>query len=270
MALQITSKDNPKYKRLLHWQKPRQRKKDGVVVVEGLREVKMALSASYELLEVFYCKELISTIELEYISALSKPYYELPSFLFKNIAYREDTEAIVAIFEEKVWPKDLFLNQDRLRILILENTEKPGNLGAVLRTANALGIDAVLSTEQAVDLYHPNVIRSSMGAIFKTPCWHMSNTEAMQWLKERNIEIYASSVDFSESLHTTVFQSKSAVVLGNEAKGISDFWLQHTMYRVKIPMYGQVSSFNVSVAAAIFVYEMDRQRTASEQQGNRN
>lgn len=252
----ITSKDNPRVKQLIKWQKPRDRKKDVVVLVEGVREVKMALKGDFEPLALWICPELIQPEAQKMLLTLKTPVFEVDRAIYSKIAYRESTEGFIGVFKEKMWPSDLGLDQEVFKVLVLENIEKPGNLGAVLRTANAQGLHAIICTENSVDVYHPNVIRSSLGAVFKTPVYRMSNSQARQWLQDRKVQIYASSVDFSASIHQTVFPNKCAVVLGNEATGISDFWLQNAPKKLIIPMQGDVSSLNVSVAAAIFAYEM--------------
>lgn len=255
MSIKITSKENANIKQLIKWQKPRHRKTDGVVVVEGIKEVRMALKAGFQLLEVYYCPEIQMLPELKKEFDSSARIFEITKLVYAHIAYRESTEGVIGVFKEKSWNFEQLNPAEKATFFVLENIEKPGNLGAILRTANALGISGIITTEQSVDLYNPNVIRSSLGSVFYTPVFHTSNAEALAWLKKYHFKIYATSVQFSEYIHHIDYASRSALVLGTESSGLSDFWINQADQCIKIPMQGQVSSFNVSVAAAIIGYE---------------
>ncbi len=258
MPIQITSKDNPRVKQLIKWQKPRDRKKDGVILVEGIREIKLALKGGFKAVEFFLCKEIIKEESMSFLDGLHVPIYEVSESIYKTFAYRESTEGILGVFKEKKQILTIQNTSKNMRVLVLEAIEKPGNLGAIVRTANALGIDLVITTENAVDVFNANVIRSSLGAVFTSQVMHLSNINAFQWLQENGFTSYATSIDFSKSAYETRFETRSAIILGTEARGLSSFWLEKADHRIKIPMNGDVSSLNVSVAAAIFCYEAQR------------
>jgi len=145
-------------------------------------------------------------------------------------------------------------------IIVLESVEKPGNLGAILRTADAAGVDAIIVCDPQTDFYNPNVIRSSIGCIFTKQVIACGSKEALQWMKQKDIRIFATDLAASEWYHETDFTQPSAIVMGTEADGLTNFWLRNADSRIKIPMRGYIDSLNVSVSTAVITFEAMRQR----------
>ena len=245
-------------------EKSRWRKKSGLLVVEGKREVEMALKGGYSLDQVFFYEDIISSEE---IHALLKSYsseaeiVEVSKEVYKRIAYREKTEGIVAIGPSKEHSLgDLVLNRDNPLILVAESVEKPGNIGALLRTADAANLDAVIIANPTTDLYNPNVIRSSLGCVFTIPIAQAGNQEVQEFLKSKQITTFAAELNAERTYSEMDFGGASAIVVGPESAGLSREWLDQSDHRVIIPMQGEIDSMNVSVSAAIIIFEALRQR----------
>ena len=186
--------------------------------------------------------------------------FEVNSQVFNKITYRQNNEGILAVMQAE----NLILNDIKLSdlplIIVLEAVEKPGNLGAVLRTADAVGADAVIVCDPQTDIYNPNVIRSSLGCVFTKQIAVCSSEEAFQWLKRNNIEPIAASLSATKLHFNTNMNKPVAFIMGTEASGLTDFWLQNTKTQVMIPMLGKIDSLNVSASPAILVYEALRQK----------
>lgn len=264
----ITSGQNPKIKTLLALQeKSRTRRKEGLFVVEGRRELEHCLNAGYKAKTVFMCPEIISPGDFEeiYDKACTEDgngpaVIEIPTVLYDKIAYRGGTEGIMAEIESKEKDLDSLNIGKNPLIIVLESVEKPGNLGAVLRSADACGADAVIICDPQTDLYNPNLIRSSIGAIFTVPVAAASSEDTIKWLKGNNIRIYTAQLQDSEWYYDTDMKGGTAIIMGTEATGLTDIWRQAADAHIKIPMLGQLDSLNVSVSAAILLYEAVRQR----------
>lgn len=260
--LKITSTKNPRIKYLLELQsKPKARKQERKFVIEGLLEVKRAAEADYKLEVIFINENLLSLNEVRnMIPELPKDIIIISQELYEKIAYRKTTGGIIAI----AIPKDHSLGQLKISsnplILIVEAVEKPGNLGALLRTVDSAGLDGLIICDPATDLYNPNIIRSSIGAVFTTPVGIATSEEAIEWLKKHQINIYSSALTASERYDQVDFKIPSAIVMGTESTGLSDAWLQNSTRNIIIPMQGVMDSLNVSVSAAIIVFEAVRQR----------
>ena len=254
----ITSTQNQRIKHLLLLQqKSAQRRADGLFVVEGRREVEHCLEAGFTLRSAFVCEEiaeapLSSPQDIEVVP-VSRNVYE-------RIAYRGGTEGIVAVVEaRKTELTDLKLSSSPL-IVVLESVEKPGNLGAVLRSADAAGADAVIVCDPLTDLYNPNLIRSAVGALFTVPCVACSTEECISFFKEKGIQILTAQLQDSKLYYDTPMTGPTAIVMGTEATGLTDQWRIAADAHIRIPMLGQLDSLNVSVSAAILLYEAVRQR----------
>ncbi|WP_139957816.1 TrmH family RNA methyltransferase [Flavicella sediminum] len=266
MYKQLTSLQNPFIKEIvLLKEKSRNRKKSGRFVLEGLREIQLAAEGNYEIEKILYCEAICSTTHLqELIAALdtSVEIIEVSKDVYQKIAYRETTEGVLAIVKAKNHhlSEIKFLRKSPL-ILIAEAPEKPGNIGALLRTADAANIDAVFIANPKTDLYNPNIIRSSVGCLFTTQVATGTTDEILDYLKENKIHSYAAALkDDSEPYQDQDFTKPTAIVVGTEATGLSDTWLQEATKKIIIPMRGKIDSMNVSVAAAIVVFEACRQR----------
>lgn len=273
----MTSGQNPKIKELLALQeKSRTRREKGLFVVEGRRELGHCLDAGYKARTLFVCMEIISGNELgEIIGKASRAgesaddampnIIEVPSALYDKIAYRGGTEGIIAEVEYMDRGLDSIRLSGSPLIVVLESVEKPGNLGAVLRSADAAGADAVIICDPLTDIYNPNLIRSSIGAVFSRQIATASSRDTIKWLKDNKISIYTAQLQDSEWYYSTDMSGGTAIVMGTESTGLTDVWRQAADAHIKIPMLGQLDSLNVSVSAAILLYEAVRQRQKAKQ-----
>lgn len=256
--MQIESLQNPKIKNLVKLQeKSRERKKQGLFVVEGIQENQLALNSGFELEEVFICPIIFSN-SIEFSNAKM---YEVSKILFEKIAYRETTGGIIGVYRQKQTDLDKIQIAENALIVVLESVEKPGNLGAVLRTCDGAGVDLLIVCDPKVDFYNPNVIRSSVGTVFTNQISSATKEEVLAWLQKNNIQILSTFLsEKTKSLYEVDFRKSSAIVLGTEAFGLTDFWKENSDFLIKIPMKGKVDSLNVSNAAAICIYEAFRQK----------
>jgi TrmH family RNA methyltransferase len=260
MHVKITSTQNPKIKSLLTLEKPRERRKQNLFVVEGAQEVRMALEAGYTISNVFFCEEIIDQRKVTDLVREERLLVPVSREVFDKIAVRESTGGLLAVAEQKKHRlEDIHLSKNPL-LLILEGVEKPGNLGAILRTADAAGVDAVIICDPQTDFYNPNVIRSSVGCVFTKQIASATSEETIAWLKINNVSIFCTYLKASHPYHQVDYRSSSAIVMGTEATGLSDIWVKNATANIIIPMLGQIDSMNVSNAAAVVVYEAMRQR----------
>ena len=278
----VTSAQNPKIKDLLALQeKSRLRRERGLFAVEGQRELGHCLNAGFVPEILFVCGEVIANnlaaakaanIEgkdgLEALVARAEALnpklllVQLPAFLYEKVAYRGSTEGVIAVMRSRELSlADLTVNANPL-IVVLEGVEKPGNLGAVLRSADAAGADAVLLCDPLTDLYNPNLIRSSIGAVFTVPVVCCTSADAISWLKERSIRIYTAQLQDSSLYYDCPMTGGTAIAIGTEATGLSEDWRDAADAHIRIPMEGKLDSLNASVSAAILLYEAVRQRNS--------
>ena len=257
MMEQITSIQNPKIKLLTALQqKSSERRKVGLFVVEGRQELQHCIDAGYEIDTVFYCPELGADAPDDLRSfAVTKAVYE-------KIAYRGSTEGVIAEVRTKTLRLDDLQLPDRPLIVVLESVEKPGNLGAILRSADASGVDAVIVCDPLTDLYNPNLIRASIGALFTVPTVAVDSAECIDFLKERGIRILTAQLQDSELYYDMDMTCGTAIVMGTEATGLTNQWRRAADAHIRIPMRGQLDSLNVSVSAAILLFEAVSQRMA--------
>lgn len=262
----ISSTQNPKIKTLIALQqKSAERRKQGLFCVEGQRELLHCIEAGLEIDTIFTCPQLIgttsadNTIDLENIHVL-RGTYEVTEHVYNKIAYRGGTEGLIAEVRVPVHTLSSLNLNDRPLIVVVESVEKPGNLGAILRTADAAGADAVIVCDPLTDLYNPNLIRSSIGAIFTVPCIACTTAECIAFLKKRGIRILTAQLQDSHLYYETDMTQATAIVMGTEATGLTDTWREAADAHIRIPMNGQLDSLNVSVSAAILLFEAVRQR----------
>lgn len=256
--MQIESLQNPKIKNLLKLQdKSRERKNQELFIVEGTQENELAINGGYEAVEIYICEEIYDAS----IKLGNPRRFEITRAIFEKLAYRKSTGGIIGVYKTKASKlEDLNLPENPL-VVVLEAVEKPGNLGAVLRTGDGAKVDAVIVCDETVDFFNPNVIRSSVGTLFTNQLASASKEEVLAYLKERNVQVISTFLrDETISLYEADFTRGSAIILGTEATGLSDFWADNSEALIKIPMLGFVDSLNVSNAAAICVYEAVRQR----------
>ncbi len=257
----ITNLQNPKVKSIVKLQqKSSERRKANTFVIEGRREVAIAKQCGVNIFEFYLCPEIYKSDPLYPVDLTSDETIPVSLEVYNKIAYRKSTEGIIGLaYKKEMGLQDINLSYNPL-LLVLETVEKPGNLGAVLRTADAAGVDAVIVCDLHTDIYNPNVIRSSLGCIFSNQLVVCKSEDLIKWLNKESIAIYAA-ITGTESLYYKMdFTIPAALVFGAESEGLSDKWLDKSINKIKIPMGGKIDSLNVSVSAAIVVYEAIRQR----------
>ena len=256
--LLISSTQNPKVKHLLALQQKSQlRRKEGLIVVEGARELGHCIDAGLKPKTIFYCPALFN---IDKLSTNDAQLIEVSQEVYDKIAYRGSTEGVIAIVQgHQLTLNELELGDNPL-IIVLEGVEKPGNIGAVLRSADAAQATAVIVCDPLTDLYNPNLIRSSIGAIFTVPCVACSSDECIEFLKAHNITILTAQLQDSELYYNTDMRQGTAIVMGTEATGLTNAWREAADAHIRIPMKGALDSLNVSVSAAILLFEAVRQR----------
>lgn len=259
---EISSLQNPLVKKVLQLKdKGRLRKETGLFVIEGIQEVGLAVEAGYRFSHLFFRddspaqKDLIHRSQAEELIRVSDKVYA-------KLAHRGSTEGLIGLaYAQNHRLEDLKLPNKAPLILVAEAPEKPGNIGALLRTARAAGVDAVCIANPLSDLYHPNIIRSSVGCLFGLPIAMASTTETLDYLKEKNIGIYAAALEGSISYLEADYTGACALVVGTESTGLGEEWLDESQAVIRIPMQASIDSLNVSVATGILIYEALRQRT---------
>ncbi|MDO8668298.1 MAG: RNA methyltransferase [bacterium] len=257
MTIKIESLDNSKIKSLVKLRESsRERKEQGLFLIEGHREISLAQKGGMEIANLIYSPEYIKkelAIDEEKIIEVSKK-------VFAKISYRENPDGFLAIAksqEKKL--EDIKLSETPL-LVVLEAVEKPGNLGAILRTADAAGLDAVIINDLKTDIYNPNVIRASQGTIFTVSVILSSTDETIKFFNEKGIKILATTPDTEKDYTEVDYKEGCAVIMGAEDKGLSVKWLKAAKEKVKITMRGKIDSLNVSVSAAVILFEAVRQR----------
>ncbi len=258
---QITSSQNPYIKSLVLLQeKVKARKHSGTFLIEGIREIELALKGNFEIETVLFLPELVSEKQITKLSNTQINFIEISKEVYQKLAYRDTTEGIIAVAKIKsLLLEDLALPDNPL-ILVMEAIEKPGNIGAILRTCDAAKIDAVIIANPKTDLYNPNIIRSSVGCIFTNQIATGTTEEIVNFLNEKKITIFAATLQNSQFYHLQNYTSASALIVGTEATGLSQAWRENNSKNIIIPMQGEIDSMNVSVASAILIFEAKRQR----------
>lgn len=266
----ISSTQNPKIKNIQKLEKSAERKSQNVIIIEGEIELNIALSANIELFNVFFCKELISEFKINQIFETYKKnnvnyfnktqFFEVTKPVFDKIAYRENSFGIVALARPPITTLNTLQLPKNPLLIVLESVEKPGNLGAILRTADAANVDAVIICDPQTDIFNPNAIRASIGCVFTKPVVVCTSLDAIDFLKKNEINSYATALTASKPYDEINYKTPSAIILGTEATGLSDIWLENATQNIIIPMQGKIDSMNVSVAAAIVIFEALRQR----------
>jgi len=253
----ITSLQNTKVKDaiLLH-SKSRERKNQNKFTIEGLREINLAAANGYVIETLFVCEDVIKTDDFP----TAQQTIEVSKDVFTKLALRENSDGLFAIATAKYLQLEEIQLSENPFIIVLESIEKPGNLGAILRTADAAKADAVIVCQNLCDIYNPNAIRSSIGCLFTQQIVTCTSQQCFDFLKSRQIAIYAAELTASQFYHQTNMTCSCAVIMGTEADGLSDFWIKNADIRIKIPMRGTIDSLNVSVSTAILAFEAMRQR----------
>lgn len=267
----ITSLTNPKIKKAVHLRASKERQAQGVTIVEGDKEISRALEGKVFFQEVYVCPELFAgagdaasyRLLLDRLAASQISIYETTKAVFSKIAYGDRQEGILAVCKT---PRHSLADM-RLKgipfLVVVEGVEKPGNLGAILRTCDGAGVDGMIVCDPQTDLYNPNVIRASLGTIFSVPTVVSSSAEVFDFLKSKGVMVCAASPQAQDVYTRVNLQGPLAVVVGSEDEGLSDFWMKNSDLQVKIPMQGCADSLNVSSSTAILLYEALRQRTSA-------
>ncbi len=267
----ISSLNNARIKEVIRLRNRRQRDARRVTVVEGQRETARALQAGIVPNEAYICPELITKGDDDGISATlqrlalagSTQLFEVTAPVFEKMAYRGDSGGILLVIPYQDYSLDSLRAMEKPFLVVIDGVEKPGNLGAILRTADAAGANAlILTSEEAAgtDIYNPNVIRASLGALFSMPVITVSVKEAITWLRSKAIQIVATTPEASEIYTAVSLTSPTAVIMGSESRGLGQMWLDAADVQVRIPMFGSVDSLNLSVSTALLLYEVVRQR----------
>ena len=250
----ITSTQNARIKHVVTLQqKSSLRREEGLFVVEGQREIEHCIACGYEIVELFVLDTTNYTGDIE------------PTFVtaqvYEKMAYRESTEGIIAVAKVKSHRlQDLKFNKRNPLVVVLESVEKPGNLGAILRTAEAANVDAVIVCDPLTDIYNPNLIRASIGGVFSVPVATCASKECIEFLKANKIRILTAQLQDSYDYYDYDMSHATALVMGTESTGLSQQWRDAADVHIRIPMLGRLDSLNVSVSTAILIYEAVRQR----------
>jgi RNA methyltransferase, TrmH family len=256
--MDITSLQNPRVKHIVKLRDDkRQRQKVGSMLVEGYEEIQLALAAGHSPQTLLTAPELAS----RQVDGVTAEIITVSRAVFEKISYRENPDGWLGIFPvPRTSLNDLKLGKLPL-VIVAESIEKPGNLGAILRTADAAHVDALLVCDPRVDVWNPNVVRASRGALFSVPTVECDNVSALEWLKTRKLRILAATPSAELTYSDVNMREPLVIAVGTEAEGLTDFWMSNADVKVKIPMMGNVNSLNVSVSTALIVYEALRQRT---------
>ena len=268
--IQLTSVQNPKIKQVVKWRDRRDRDRDQKVLVEGYRALTRAIAGNYPIDELYICPELFQgknegalIAELEQRGAAV---YEVAAPAFHKMAYRDRPEGLLGIGPQRhrgLADLEAIAPADRPEFyLVCEQIEKPGNLGTILRSADAAGVSAIILCDSRTDLFNPNVVRASTGNLFTMPIAETTSADAAAWLKKRGVRIVASSPHVDTIYTAVAMTGPVAIVVGAEEFGLSDFWLQTAEVSARLPMMGEADSLNVATATTIMLYEVLRQRLA--------
>jgi RNA methyltransferase, TrmH family len=261
--LEITSPSNPRIKQLAALRRRRSREQSGVTLVEGLAEIELALAAGVRPQTLYYCRQLATVESLpltDHAAALGTEVIHLSRPVFEKISYREGPDGWLAVVPAVGTELASLQPPPRPLVLICAGLEKPGNLGAILRTADAAGVAAVIAADPVTDWGNPNVVRASKGTVFSVPVASATTAEVLDWTAQHGLQIVAATPDADALVTDTDLTGPTAIAVGAEQAGLPDEWLERASVRVRIPMFGKADSLNVSTSAAILAYEAVRQR----------
>lgn len=262
MIKTISSVQNPFIKELIQLkEKSRKRKQQGRFIIEGKRELSLAIKGGYKIEYLLFFPDLFSESEAQAMTHYGIEIIEISQAVFQKLAHRQSTEGIIGVVKSKTHTlEDLKFSSKNPLILVAEAPEKPGNVGALLRTADAANIDAIIIANPLSDLYNPNIIRSSVGCVFTSQIAMASSKDCISYLQHFNFNIYSAILQESVPYHDQDFTLPTAIVVGTEATGLTEDWRSASTANIHIPMSGEIDSMNVSVAAGILIFEAKRQR----------
>lgn len=266
----LTSLQNPRAKEVVHLRDRRPRDASGQFLIEGYRELLRATDAHYPVRELFFCRELFlgsnEDALITRLQARGAKLYSCSEPLFRKMSYRDRPDGLIAVASQQ----HLGLNEldTQLKdkpapfLIVAEAIEKPGNLGTILRSSDAVGLDALIVCDQCTDIHNPNVVRASVGTLFTVPVIETKGQETLQWLKKRGISILAATPSAKSEFTDVDMSGPLAIVVGTEQLGLSDMWMKQADIQVRIPMCGVADSLNVAMATTLLLYEALRQRRA--------
>lgn len=261
--MQITSLQNPRIKAAARLRDRAGRDDQQRIIIDGIREISRAANAGVTIVELYYVADRCGAHHEEALAAAKKSHadlFEVTPPLLDKLAFGQRHEGLVAV---AIPPRrsldDLTLTTDSL-VAVVEGAEKPGNLGAILRTADAAGVSAVIAADGGTDLFNPNAIRASLGAIFTIPYYATTSQSALAWLQKNKFRVYAARVDGTIEYIRADFRGRTALLLGSEARGLTDHWRSPDITPIRLPLLGTVDSLNLSATAAVLFYEALRQR----------
>lgn len=257
--LPITSATNPRIKDLVRLKEPGERRRTGCFTIESSRELERALDAGFEPRALFICPQRMDDAA-EWASATHAPCYRITPALLEKAAYRQNPQGLIAVMRSKVMAASQWLPPADALVVVCSGLEKPGNVGAIVRTANGAGASAVCLDDADADVFNPNAIRASTGAVFTTPIVCDAGDAIRDCLRQRGVRLIAADPRGEALYHAVDWTGPSALVLGAEAQGLGEAWRDEADVRVRVPMRGRVDSLNVSATAAVVLYEALRQR----------
>jgi len=257
----LTSHQNLKIKQLVALKDRRDRDETGLFLIEGFREIKRAADGGIKFHSLFVCPELfLGMNERPLMQQIGGEIYVVPEPIFKKISYRDRPDGLIAIaYQMGKTLADLSPKKNPLYV-VAEAIEKPGNLGTILRSADAVGADGVIVCDRCTDIYNPNVVRASVGTLFTVPVVEAKGVEVLAWLREQKIEVVATSPDAQLNFTQAKLAGPLAIVVGTEQIGLSEFWMNAADIQVNIPMKGVADSLNVAMATTVLLYEALKQR----------
>jgi len=256
----ISSTSNPLIKRILLLQeKSKLRKEENIFIIDGWKETQMAIANGFEV-ETILCQQSMFNSSLFIDIKSTVDFIEISEEVFDKISYRGNTSKVVAIAKQKHLDINEIKQQENPIFLVLDGVEKPGNLGAILRIADAANITAVICCDTKTDIYNPNVIRSSVGCLFTQQIVVCSKEDCLYYLQQNHVDVYTTSLKAAKNYLASDYKKASAFVFGTEATGVDAFWETHSTQNIIIPMRGQNDSLNVSNSVAIVLFEALRQR----------
>jgi RNA methyltransferase, TrmH family len=256
----ITSSKNPKIKQVAALQKPRERKEQNLFLIEGIKEIERAFLSGYSFDSLFFVPGIADEKAVAKYRKSVGEVFSITQELFEKLTYRGNSGGMLVTAVPKLHHLSGLSLRSNPLLLVTEAVEKPGNLGAILRTANAAGVDAVIVCDQQTDIYNPNVVRSSVGCLFTVQVAVAGSQETIAFLKSHGINIYCAALTASVPYQKIDFTQPSAIAMGTEATGLTDIWLHASDQNIIIPMLGIADSLNVSTSTAIITFEALRQR----------
>lgn len=266
MQSKIVSMSNSRIKKIVQLRDRKTRQELGLTIIEGVREVERAIDSKVDIKEIYCCSDLLEKMGSlalnKKLKALEVPRFELSSAVFLKASYGDRSEGVIALMSipEASLKNIRVKNKNNPIVVVIESVEKPGNLGAILRTCDGAGVDGVIVCDERTDIYNPNVIRASLGTIFSVQVGVGSNGHVLDYLRDNKIRICVTTPSAKMVYTDAELNKPLAIIMGSEQKGLSPFWLNNAEMQVNIPMNGIADSLNVSVSTAVVVYEALRQR----------